>query len=92
LGRYLIPVFGQLPDVPVGFTGTKLPCATLPRTLNAYWIWFSSPLVQVKIGVAPNFALRALVMAVLVYVLLELGVMPAFASHWKRQLMGGKAG
>lgn len=66
MGKYLMPVLGQFPDVPVGFTGTKLPLATLPRTLNAYWIWFNSPLVQVKIGVAPNFALRALVMAVFV--------------------------
>lgn len=65
-GKYLIPVDGQFPEVPVGFTGTKWPFATLPRTLNAYWIWLRAPLVHVKMGVAPNLVLRALVMAALV--------------------------
>jgi hypothetical protein len=36
LGKYLIPVLGQLPLVPVGLTAINLPLATLPRTLKTY--------------------------------------------------------
>jgi hypothetical protein len=41
LGKYLIPVLGQLPLVPVGLTAMNLPLATLPRTLKTYSTWLS---------------------------------------------------
>jgi hypothetical protein len=41
LGKYLIPVLGQLPLVPVGLTAMNWPLATLPRTLKTYSTWLS---------------------------------------------------
>jgi hypothetical protein len=46
LGKYLMPVDGQLPDCPTGAEATKVPVCTEPMTSKLYQISSRAPLEQ----------------------------------------------
>ena len=82
LGRYLMPVEGQVEPEPTGSTGTNSPVWIEPRTLKWYHSSLSSCLLlQSMTTLCPKLAFSAAWMAARVYVVVVDGTIPASASH-----------